>query len=109
MPPEDDPAVHSAQDRIATALGVLAPDQWKITPVPGMLTANRDWSDGSRDTVIVLSPDSTYARRDDHAKNLVWQTRGTVETVVKAAQDLAPPKSPGAPRDPIRDPTEPPL
>lgn len=97
--------VHSEQDRIAEALGVLAPDQWEITPVPGMgVTATRRWSDESLDTVLVFSPDSTYARRDDAAKRLVWKMRGTVETVLQAAQDLPPPGSPGAPTDPIPDP-----
>ena len=92
---------NTAQDRIASALELLAPEQWVITSVPGMVTATRGWSDQSRDTVIVLDPDNAYARRDDHSGNLVWQTRGAVETVTAAIQALPSPRSPCAPRDPI--------
>jgi hypothetical protein len=83
--------VHTAQDRIVAALCRLAADQWKITAVPGMLTAVRLWPDGSVDTVLVLSPEHTFGRRDDGANRLMWQTMGSVDAVVRATQDLAPP------------------
>ena len=83
--------VHSAQHRIAAALCRLAPDHWEITAMPGMLTAIRLWPDGSVDTVLVLSAEHTYGRRDDGSNRPVWQTLGSVDEVVRATQDLTPP------------------
>jgi hypothetical protein len=96
--------VHSEQDRIAAALDQLAADQWVITPVPGMvIIATRRWSDESVDTVLILSPENTYGRRDDSAKRFVWRTKGSVEAVLRAAQDLPSPGAQDAPREPISD------
>lgn len=94
--------IHNEQERIAAALELLTPDLWVITPVQGMgIIATRQWSDESEDTVLVLSPESTYARRHDAAKRLMWQLKGSIEVVLRAVEDLPPPGSPGAPRDPV--------
>jgi hypothetical protein len=81
----------SAKERILAALLVLSQDHWVISSVPGMITATRQWSDGSQDTVLVLSPEIAYARRDDPSGRLVWHRKGPVGEVVAAAQYLNPP------------------
>ena len=81
----------SAQERIVAALLVLSPDHWVITPVPGMITATRRWSDGSKGTVLVLSPENAYARRDDPTGRLVWHLKGSAKEIAVAAECLKPP------------------
>jgi hypothetical protein len=99
----------SAQLRIAAALDRLDLEQWVITPITGATTSTRRWSDGSVDTVILLSAETAYGHRRDPAGETVWTLKGTVDEVIGAALSLAPPQSPGAPSAPTPERTEPDL
>jgi hypothetical protein len=103
-PPEP---VGGAQLRIAAALERLDPEEWAITPIPGAVTSTRQWSDGSVDTVILLSTETAYGHRRDPDGQTVWALKGSVGEVISAALRLAPPKSPDAPGEPIPERTEP--
>jgi hypothetical protein len=99
---------NEAQARLVNALVALLDydDRWQITPAPGCLTATRAWPDGSADTLVILSPETAYGRREDPRGRQVWSVRGTVEKIVAAAVDVAPPFALNAPND--RDAAEPP-
>lgn len=99
---------NDAQARLVNALVALLDydDRWRVVPSPGCLTVTRAWPDGSADTLIILSPETAYGRREDARRRQVWSVRGTVERIVAAAVDLAPPFAVNAPND--RDCAEPP-
>jgi hypothetical protein len=99
----------SAQLRIAAALDRLDLEEWVITPITGATTSTRRWSDGSVDTVILLSAETAYGHRRDPAGDTVWALKGSVDEVIDAALGLAPPESPGTPSEPIPERTEPDL
>lgn len=91
-----------AQGRLQAALETLLADddRWRVTPSRGCVTVTRGWPDGSVDTLIILSPETAYARRDDAGNRQVWAVRGTVEQIVTAARDVPAPGAPDAPDDP---------
>lgn len=102
------PEVSDAETRISDALEALLKKDgtWRVIPSPGCLAVTRGWPDGSADTLIILSPETAYGRREDPGKRQVWQARGSVEEVVAAAREVAAPDAPDAPDD--RDSAEPP-
>lgn len=99
----------STQLRIAAALDRLDLEEWVVTPMPGAVTSSRQWSDGSVDTVILLSAETAYGHRRNPAGDTVWALKGSMDEVIGAALSLARPGSPGAPREPIPERTEPDL
>jgi hypothetical protein len=74
--------------------------QWKRTGLP-VVTMIREWPDGSVDTLIVLSPDTAYGRREDGQQRPMKQERGTANEVARLMQHLPAPGTPGAPSEPI--------
>lgn len=98
--PGEQPA--DAQTQLSNALNALLEDddRWRVVPSPGCVTVTRGWPDGSVDTLIILSPETAYGRRDDACERQVWAVRGTVEQIVTAARDVPPPFAPNAPSDP---------
>ncbi len=90
LTPEDHPFLHE-----------LDPDQWTYSGTAVVKTLVRPWPDGSEDTLIVLSPDSAYVRRDDPGKGLVKQERGTAVEMARLIQHVPAPGTPDAPNDPI--------
>lgn len=79
----------------------LDPTQWKRIGNPAVTTVAREWSDGSVDTLIVLSPDTAYYRRDDPRLGLVKQDRGNAVEMARFVQHLPAPGTPGAPNEEI--------
>ena len=80
--------------------------QWQHTGMP-VTTLIREWSDGSVDALVVLSPDIAYGRRDNSSKRLVEQKSGKAVEVARFMQRLPAPGTPGAPSDELPDPIEP--
>ena len=95
-------AVRDEQTQLSDALNALLENdsQWRVVPSPGCVTVTRGWPDGSVDTLIILSPETAYGRRDDARERQVWAVKGTVEQIVAAARDVPPPLAPNAPTDP---------
>lgn len=91
-----------AQAQIVDALDELFEhdDQWSVVPSPGCLTASRGWPDGSVDTLIILSVNIAYGRREDARQRQVWAVRGTVDQVAALLIDLPAPFEPNAPTTP---------
>ncbi len=81
------PAVEAATTRLVVALERLfqQDDQWR--PVPSTdgatITLTRHWQDATADTVA-LSPDLTYAVRQDPRKQEIARVEGTAVLVVSA-------------------------
>lgn len=88
----------SAEDRLVAALETLldADDRWRVVPSPGCVTMTRGWPDGSVDTLVLLSPDSAYAVREDSQGRRPWSIRGKLDQIVDQARSLAAPDSPDA-------------
>ncbi len=57
------------------------------SPVAATVTLTRCWPDETADTVVVLSPDTTYAWRDDPRGREVERIRGSAERVIVAVRD----------------------
>ena len=108
-PVEGGSVVSNEQDPVKAALALLDLDVWSISSVPGVITVVRRWSDNSTDTIVILSPATSYARRDDHRARLVWSAQGTVTEVVPEARDLPAPGQPDAPREVVPERLEPDL
>ena len=103
---DDEPDSSADAEDVATALAMLDPDVWHIWSAPGVITIVRRWTDESADTVVLLSANTAYGRRDNAAGRLVWSRRGTATDVVRAVLDLPAPGHPDAPgtstTEPIR-------
>ena len=91
-----------AQAQLSDALNALLEDddRWRVVPSPGCITVTRGWPDGSVDTLIILSTETAYGRRDDAREHQVWAIKGTVEEIVEAARDVPAPFAPNAPSAP---------
>lgn len=92
---------HSAvEDRVAAAIATLSASdgQWQVVRSCGGMTATRPWPDGTTDTVILLSPSTAYAVRDNpDGRGSPWSVTGSAEHVVRAAAAVKAPGTPGAP------------
>lgn len=88
-----------AQAQLSDALEAIleSDDRWHAVPSPGCLTVTRGWPDGSVDTLIILSSETAYGRRDDSSERQVWAVRGSVQQIVAAAVALPAPFAPNAP------------
>jgi hypothetical protein len=91
-----------AQTQLSDVLNELLADDasWRVVPSPGCVTVTRGWPDGSVDTLIILSPETAYGRRDNAREQQVWAVRGTAAQVVAAVREVPPPFAPNAPTDP---------
>jgi len=95
----DNDQASDAQSQLGDALQVLleSDDRWRVVPSPGCLTVTRGWPDGSVDTLIILSPETAYGRRDDSRERQVWAVKGSAEQIVAAARAVPAPFAPNAP------------
>lgn len=109
-PPTDRPesvvmsAKQTAQDRLTAVLEALfaSDSRWRIVTSPGCVTITRGWLDGSVDTLIILSPETAHARRDDATGCQVWAAGDTVDKIITAVRELPAPFAPEAPRQPLK-------
>ena len=64
-------------------------DRWRPVPSPegATVTLTRCWREETVDTVVLLSPDTTYAWREDSRGREVERIRGTAEQVIVAVRD----------------------
>lgn len=94
------PQPSSAEDQLVAAMETLldGDDQWRVVPSPGCVTMTRGWPDGSVDTLMLLSPDSAYAVREDPQGEQPWSMRGTLQQIVGHARRLVAPVHPDAPK-----------
>lgn len=90
----------SPEDQLVAAMETLldADDRWRVVPSPGCVTMTRGWPDGSVDTLVLLSPDSAYAVREDSQGRRPWSMRGTLELIVGHVRRLVAPDHPDAPK-----------
>jgi hypothetical protein len=89
-----------ADDLIAALESLFESDQrWRPLPMPGGATITRSWDDESVDTVVVLSPDTAYAVRDDPHGREIQRIRGTAREVITAVRAWPPPSEPNAPNE----------
>src|SRR5690348_11520614 len=82
---------------IAALETLLQSGEWR--PLPGgpkgaMLS--RVWGDGTVDTLLILSPDTAYAWREDPNGVEIVKLRGTAEKMIKAAGGWGGPADPDA-------------
>lgn len=98
-----------ADDQLRAELAPLiaADERWRVMARAGHTHVVRRWQDGTVDTVILLSPDTAYALREDPQGRRPWSMAGTRQQIIDHAQNLAAPGSPDAPpalgSDPPRD------
>ena len=98
MPPDQ-------QNEVVEALALLDPDVWAISSRPGIVAVVRRWTDDSTDSILLFSPESAHARREDSAGRTVWKCVGAAVDVVQAMLALAKPKDADAPSTPLPDGT----
>lgn len=77
----------------------LDPRQWKRTSTPVMDTVVRAWDDGSVDTLVVLTDELAYGRRDNYRGQAVHRERGAAVETARLMQQLPAPGIPDAPVD----------
>jgi hypothetical protein len=77
----------------------LADERWKYTPFPAGTMVQRDWDDGTVDTIILLSPATAYADRvTPDRMDPPWSILGSAKAVVDAAREVLAPDDPNAPK-----------
>jgi hypothetical protein len=89
----------ATQTPLVAALEVLfeRDERWSSVPSPGGATLTRGWDDGTADTLLVLSPDTSYAWREDPQGREIIRIRGTAEQMIAAVCEWPAPGEPGAP------------
>lgn len=92
---------------VTEALALLDPNVWHISySTPRMIKVEREWSDGTIDTLVVHSPEIAFAWRQHPVKGLVWRDEGAVGAVAAAVNDQPAPGKPDAPDTPLPDQPE---
>ena len=72
-------------------------EQWTSVPSPGGATLTRSWDDGTADTLVILSPDTAYAWRENANGREIIRLRGTAGKIIGAVSEWPAPGEPGAP------------
>jgi hypothetical protein len=105
------PEHSSADDQLIAALEALFLDdeRWKPKSATGVTMVQRSWPDGTVDTLILLSPASAYAVREDAQGGRPWSMGpAPAEQIVGHARKLLPPDDPNASKPLRSDRSNPP-